>query len=387
MSGFRAIYLHVPYCVRKCAYCDFLSSPCPHGSPELAAYAQTLKDKLRLCAEAGLLDGCETAYIGGGTPTLLSEGLVDIVSYLRIYAPELGELSCEANPESLTAELARSLADAGATRVSIGVQSTDAAELEALGRIHSAEEALAAIRSASVAGLRTSADLMCAIPLQTRASFERSISEVLDAGATHVSVYPLQIEEDTRFFELYGDEDPAWNSGDAQAQMMELAEKLLVARGLSRYEVASYAIPGQQCAHNIAYWTGVPYLGLGPGAASMCNGALYRRLRELFSDLPDLPEGAVRARIAMSAEGASAEVEFLEGREAAAEDMMLGFRMSEGPSIDTLVRAKEQLGHDRVERMLASCREDGLIDGDNRPTARGWLLGNELFGRAWDLAN
>ena len=198
---------------------------------------------------------------------------------------------------------------------------------------------------------------MCAIPCQTKASWEHALAEVVSLGVGHVSVYPLAIEEGTPFFFRYGNEDPSWNSEDVQADCMERAQEMLQAAGLHRYEVASYALPGKECAHNKAYWTGVPYLGLGPGAASMLCLDDGSRLR--FVE----PEP---------------EWEFLSRREAWAEDLMLGMRLVEGVEAE---RVPQEVVADLVARGLVE--EEG---GRVRPTHDGWLLGNQLYGALWDLA-
>ena len=394
-----ALYLHVPFCVRKCAYCDFASWATARDDSLLAAYESALELQLRAFAAAGLVEGCQTAYVGGGTPTMLGRGLGSLVACVRQAAPKVGEVTCEANPDSLTDQVLDALAAAGATRVSIGVQSMSDAELAQLGRIHTAAQAEQRVRAAVAAGLDVSCDLMCAIPLQTDASWLRSLERVVALGVGHVSVYPLAIEEGTPLAARVGDDEAPRNSGDVQAARMEAAEAELASRGFHRYEVASYARPGKECHHNQAYWTGVPYLGLGTGASGMLTRQGYERLRTVCPQLPAVPAGVARVRLTVTSgraqiardprpEALHVDLELMDARQAAAEDLMLGCRLATGVGPDLLAYAGGIMGGDLEEavrrvvaRGLAACQRGRLV-----PTHQGWLLGNELYGEMWDLS-
>ncbi len=394
-----ALYLHVPFCVRKCAYCDFASWATARDDSLLAAYESALELQLRAFAAAGLVEGCQTAYVGGGTPTMLGRGLGSLVACVRQAAPKVGEVTCEANPDSLTDQVLDALAAAGATRVSIGVQSMSDAELAQLGRIHTAAQAEQRVRAAVAAGLDVSCDLMCAIPLQTDASWLRSLERVVALGVGHVSVYPLAIEEGTPLAARVGDDEAPRNSGDVQAARMEAAEAELASRGFHRYEVASYARPGKECHHNQAYWTGVPYLGLGTGASGMLTRQGYERLRTVCPQLPGVSDSVARVRMRVTSgreqiardprpEALHFDLELMDARQAAAEDLMLGCRMAAGVGPGLLTLAAGIMGADLegavqrvVERGLASWERGRLV-----PTHQGWLLGNELYGEMWDLS-
>lgn len=420
-----ALYLHIPFCVRRCRYCDFVSSAVGHGDPAIVRYVDALAGVLGRLAQNGLLSHVSTAYIGGGTPTMAGGGLVRLVRAVRAAAPRIEELSVEANPESLPAELVARLADAGVTRVSLGVQSTNDVELERLGRAHRADQALAAARFVVGEGLDLSCDLMCGIPLQTPASWGRCVREVLEVGAGHISCYPLTVEEGTALAAAVDRGDERMPDEDLQADLMEIAQRIAHGRGLARYEVASYALPGKVCRHNVAYWTGRLYGGVGSAAASMfdrdvlaawddalplsaydasvppCDGggAGGMAVRTYFAQHPD----AVRLRVRMM-DGPDAfvrsvargwplkvEVEPLTAREAAAEDLMLGMRMSCGVHDDTIRRAvRAGICEDDLERTFADLERRGLVmrpaAGGMAPTHAGWLLGNEIFGALWGLA-
>lgn len=400
LAAVRALYLHVPFCERKCPYCDFASWATRRADPLMGAYATALERQAEALAEAGMLGACETAYVGGGTPSLLGVGaLAHLVRSLRAVAPAVGELTCEANPESLSDEVIASLAAAGATRVSMGVQSLNDRELEALGRVHDARTALGRIRAAALSGMDVSCDLMCAVPGQGEGSWALTLGRLAATGVGHVSVYPLQIEEGTPLAAAAGD-DPAWNDPEVQARRMEQAASVLGAAGYRRYEVASYALPGKECRHNQAYWTGLPYLGLGTGASSMLPHDAYLRLRSLCPQLPAIGAGVLRVRMTVTSgrhaladdpalERLSFSLEFLSEGQALAEDLMLALRRTEGAPEGLVRRASEALGEGRVgdaldegvRRGLAAWREGCLV-----PTHDGWLYGNELYGLIWGLA-
>ena len=400
LASARALYLHVPFCARKCAYCDFASRATASDDPLMAAYAQGLEEELRQAEAAGLLEGCETGYVGGGTPTLLgAQGLGGLIRATRTCAPSLLELTSEANPDSLSDAVLDALASSGATRVSIGVQSLDDGELAKLGRIHSAAEARERVGAAVASGLDVSCDLMCAIPDQTDASWRRSLEGVVSLGVGHISVYPLAIEEGTPLaarVEGLSEEDLEWNSSDVQASRMTQAQVQLDGYGYDRYEVASYARAGKACRHNVAYWTGQPYLGFGTEASSMLTLEGYLRLCRITPRLPAAPEGTARVRltcrsgarrIASSPNLGSLDFDcgFLTVREAAAEDRMLGARLVRGLDPGLGAFARRVVGP-QVDQALGEAQARGLLDAGLAPTQDGWLLGNELYGLLWDLA-
>lgn len=405
----EALYLHIPFCQSKCAYCDFDSvAACSLDDARTAqaCYLDRLANRVDAFGTAGLLDGVRTVYIGGGTPSLLGMRLVELVrSVMQWCAPE--EFTCEANPESFTSSLALQLARAGVTRISLGVQSLQEEELKAVGRIHSATQALDAICCAKDAGLDVSCDLMCGLPLQTQDSWAKSVAGLIEAGPCHVSIYPLTVEDGTPLALKVDSGRLVLPDEDEQADEMELARRFLMEAGFAPYEVASYALPGHACRHNIAYWTGIEYLGLGRSAASMLSRDTFRMSSSLFSDLAPR-DGAARIRVLQTDDAASAfEIERLGIREAMAEDLMLACRMTRGIPQELLLRASAVFGKQIVTDTCARAIELGLAtweapDGENyvdassggmdlfpgalAPTQQGWLEGNELFGLFWNLA-
>ena len=406
-----ALYAHVPFCAQKCRYCDFDSrsfASCELGAA-LDAYFEQLYARLDAFGKDGALDQIRTVYVGGGTPSLAGERLVELARRVRAWCAPV-EFTCEANPESLTAELAAALAKAGVTRVSLGVQTLDNTELTAIGRIHDADRALAAIATVKDAGLDVSCDLMCGLPGQTAASWKRTLDGVLAAAPHHVSVYPLTLEEGTPLYRMACRDESLEPDEDFQAACMDTARERLGAAGYHPYEVASYAFDGHECAHNIAYWTGQGYLGLGRSAAGMLDAEDFDRLAVLFPGVSSRGD-AHRVRLVQRDDGATAfEAEYLSQREAAAEDLMLACRMTRGVGPDLLVRAARVIPTDELaaacdralELGLATWMPDGVEGYAGRiaskdviagracarlaPTHLGWLDGNVLFELFWGLA-
>lgn len=396
-----AIYIHIPFCKKRCRYCDFVSSACKFGDQRAFAYAQKLALYLDKLAAAGLLSKASSAYVGGGTPSMLGfETLPALLGALNSHA-QLKELSFEANPDSIDKKLLTRAKRAGATRISIGVQSFVDNELEALGRIHSSQAAAQAVGLAVKTGFDVSLDLMCGIPYQSLESWQYSLSRALELGIGHISVYPLMIEEGTEMECLCEAGELPWPDDDLQATYMEIAERELVKAGFRRYEVASYAKPHKQCKHNCAYWTGKEYLGLGTSGASMMMRQTYERLRTLAPNaLPTLDSSTYRARITVTSgiddvissramRDLSYEVEQLSVREAVAEDLMLAARMSAGISRDLYEQAAQAIPRTELDRTFDKLVQNNLLalcPAGWQPTHTGWLLGNQLYGALWGLA-
>lgn len=406
-----ALYAHVPFCAQKCRYCDFDSQSVALCDLDAAldVYFEHLYTRLDAFGNAGALRQIRTVYVGGGTPSLAGERLVKLARRISMWCKPV-EFTCEANPESLTAELATTLAVAGVTRISLGVQTLDNTELAVIGRIHNAERALEAIATVKDVGLDVSCDLMCGLPGQTAASWRRTLDGVLAAVPHHVSVYPLTLEEGTPLYHMACRDESLEPDEDFQAACMDVARERLGSAGYHPYEVASYALDGHECAHNIAYWTGQGYLGLGRSAAGMLDAEDFDRLAGLFPGLA--PRGDFhRVRLVQRDDDATSfEAEYLSQREAAAEDLMLACRMTRGVASDLLVRAARVIPADELTVACDRALELGLATwvpehGDTHagsidsvdviagrscarlaPTHLGWLDGNVLFELFWGLA-
>lgn len=402
----EALYIHIPFCHARCSYCDFeTKAMCGDRLREQSErYIHKLLARLGRAFDAGVLEHVETVYIGGGTPTVLGERLVDIVRAICSCCRPV-EVTCEANPESFTQGLASALAHAGVTRISLGVQSLDDAELESLGRIHSSAQAQRAVELARANGFTTSIDLICGLPGQSMKSWCQTLGRACALGTDHISIYPLMIEDGTPLSRAIDAGDVLEPDEDLQADMMDRARFVLADHGFERYEVASYARDGSVCRHNIAYWTGKSYLGLGRSAASMLSSKDYAACAGLFGAL-DVAGGASRIRVVqLDDDGLAFDSEGLTLREALAEDLMLGARMSCGISYDLLRRAAAGMPPSSLLRAFREAVDDGLlrladswddfeavVRGDAArggscamPTSRGWLMGNRLYGMLWDL--
>ncbi len=395
-----ALYLHVPFCRRKCAYCDFASWGMARGDTAMAGYVRALGSQLRELEACGMLEDVATAYVGGGTPSHLgAHVLADLLATAREQAPNLAEFTCEANPESLSDDVIDACRQNGVTRLSVGVQSLFDVELRALGRLHDAEQAKDRVRAALQQGFDLSCDLMCAIPEQDARSWQATLCDVVDLGVGHVSVYPLQIEEGTPLDLRYACDQTPWNDEEVQAARMVQARRTLEGAGYVRYEVASYARPGKECAHNRAYWTGLPYLAVGHAAASMLDATGYHTLRTCAPQLPELDPEIRRVRLTVTSPWESFDahpriadlhfaMELLDARQALAEDLMLGMRLVSGIDDSLIQRARSAFGDafDCAVEALAARELVRWQSGRLVPTEAGWLLGNEVFGAMWSLA-
>jgi oxygen-independent coproporphyrinogen-3 oxidase len=315
----KALYVHVPFCQAKCAYCDFCSIPLEH---KLAAEV-TAATAGELAAHGPLLDRpTGSIFVGGGTPTALPlELLSDLLGHLARLGDERTEFTVEANPGTLWEEVLRCLVDAGVNRLSLGVQSFNAAELEVLERIHTPQQARRAVERARQAGTdNISLDLMYALPGQSPETWGASLREAVELGVDHVSCYALSFEEGTPLERRRSTGELEEMDEDLQADLYHQARETLEAAGLRQYEISSFARPGRECRHNLVYWRNEGYLGVGPGAASYVGGV--RRVNT--ASLEEYVE-----RIARDGQ-AVAESERLTGAKKLAETLFLGLRLREG---------------------------------------------------------
>ncbi len=259
-----SLYVHVPWCVRKCPYCDFNSHASPESLPE-----ERYLDALAADLEQALPDiwGRQvfSVFIGGGTPSLLSERSVDrMLSMLRAYLniwPD-AEITLEANPGTVEAAKFKSFAASGVNRISLGIQSFDDERLHALGRIHNGRQAMEAIDIAMRSVSRVNLDLMYGLPGQDLQACEQDVRRAIDFGTDHLSLYQLTLEPSTVFAKY----PPVLPSDEVRGDMEDMLVDMTALAGFERYEVSAYARPGQQCRHNRHYWEFGDYLGIGPGA-------------------------------------------------------------------------------------------------------------------------
>ena len=274
------LYLHIPFCIRKCGYCDFLS--CPADERAQRAYTEALLREIRVLGQRTEA-AVSTIFIGGGTPSVLrADWMEEILDQLRAsfrLLPE-AEISMEANPGTVTPEKLKAYLRGGVNRISFGCQSADNEELRLLGRIHSWEEFLESFSMAREAGFANiNVDLMSGLPGQTVASWERTLRRTAALGPEHISAYSLIIEEGTPFAQR-----PLPLPDEEEERLMyERTGQILKEYGMEQYEISNYARPGYACRHNIGYWTGKEYLGMGLGSSSLMEG-------ERFSNTSDMKE-------------------------------------------------------------------------------------------------
>ena len=275
-----ALYVHWPWCVRKCPYCDFNSYGAPRCIPE-AAYVTTLTEDLAWAARAAAGRQVSSVFFGGGTPSLMSaDGFSRLMDAIRrtVTLKEDCEISMEANPGTVERNRFKAYAAAGINRISLGIQSFSDENLKRLGRIHSASDAMKAIEAAHEAFENINLDVMYALPGQTEKELETEIAAALAAATTHLSFYELTIEDGTAFGKRPPDGLP---EGDAAADMGQLVHERLTTGGFEHYEISGYAKPGRRCRHNRTYWTFGDYLGVGAGAHGKvtADGEIIRTIR------------------------------------------------------------------------------------------------------------
>lgn len=322
MKNKFGLYIHIPFCIRKCGYCDFVSFPA--DSAERTEYIRLLTKELALWREE--IPACEvdTVFIGGGTPSVLDACELSALfqAIWDVFPPEEGaEFTIECNPGTVTEEKLRLMSDAGVNRISFGLQSAVDSELRALGRIHTYEDFLKSYELARKTGFdNINIDLMSAIPGQTLTSYESTLRKVTGLMPEHISSYSLIIEEGTPFYQTYHERPPVDEETDRR--MYECTGEMLSAAGYKRYEISNYAKDGRMCLHNLKYWQRDEYIGAGLSAASLVG---HRRIEnEMALDF-------YRKRI-LDGELPARETQVLTKEEEMAEFMFLGLRCMDGIS-------------------------------------------------------
>ena len=321
------LYVHYPFCVRKCRYCDFLSGP--SNEERRSAYLEALCREITLAGrkyrnEDGTLCRVQSVYFGGGTPSLMTEKemehLLFTLSLNFLLLPD-AEITTECNPGTVTKEKLTAFRDMGINRISIGVQSFKDSELSLLGRIHTREDAISCVMAAKEAGFDSgSLDLMSALPGQTMKDLMENLETAVSLSPDHISCYSLILEDGTALKAMAEEGKlPPFPDEDLDRAMYHETGRFLQEHGYPRYEISNYARPGFECRHNIGYWTGDEYLGLGLGAASLVSHTRFSNTRKMdeYLVLKDLPE--IRR-----------ETEHLSRKDEESEFMILGLRMTEG---------------------------------------------------------
>lgn len=369
-----ALYIHLPWCERKCPYCDFNSYAVGAGQP-FDAYVQRLLEDLELEVEAAAGRELQSIFIGGGTPSLcpaaLIAALLDGVRERLALAAD-AEITLEANPGSADAARFAGYREAGVNRLSIGIQSFDDASLRALGRVHDARAALAAIVAARAAGFgQLNLDLMHGLPGQTPAQALTDLETAIAHAPGHLSWYQLTLEPNTVFHRC----PPPLPGEDALADIQDEGERRLVAAGYARYEVSAWARPGHRCRHNLNYWHFGDYLGIGAGAhGKLTVGAPPRVLRTRRTRSPrDYLAGSVAAnRIEEAVDRQNLALEFL----------MNALRLPDGATV-TEFEQRTGLAFATIEPRVADLQARGLLREDRArlaTTATGYRYLDSVLG-------
>jgi oxygen-independent coproporphyrinogen-3 oxidase len=364
-----ALYVHIPWCVRKCPYCDFNSHERSGALPENEYVGKLLED-LESLLPSVWGRRLSSVFIGGGTPSLFAPRSIDaLLSGVRARLPlEPGaEITLEANPGTVEAARFRGFRDAGVSRISVGVQSFDDAMLKALGRIHGADEAKRALEAALAAFDNVNLDLMYGLPGQSIAMARADIEAGVATGVPHLSAYQLTIEPNTVFFS----KPPKLPEHDLAADMQVMIEEFLKQNEFQHYETSAFAKPGHRCRHNLNYWEFGDYLGIGAGAHGKVS----------FPDRVTRHSRIKQPREYLAAQNTLAEEKTIPAAELSFEFMLNALRLQDGFSV-SLLTERTGLAVSVIEHQLQQAEKQGLIERDwkrIRPSARGQRFLNELL--------
>lgn len=373
MRDKTGIYVHIPFCVQKCRYCDFLSFPSEREG--VSRYVDSLLREIRSFRQpevmaqdirsfylpeesAGCMDGShkvevDSVFIGGGTPSILPvEHLERIFGALseRFRLSEDAEITVECNPGTAGKEAFQAYRSIGINRISFGFQSAIDAELKKLGRIHTAAEAEEAFWLARQAGFdNINIDLMSAIPGQTLDSYRMTLGTALALNPQHISAYSLIIEDGTPFYAEYGEKPPV--DEDTDREMYAMTKDLLAQGGYRRYEISNYAKEGFSCRHNLKYWSGGDYIGFGLGASSKIGNIRYKNETDIHTYTEKVQKG----------ENITYIEEVLQPEDGMAEFFILGLRKTEGVSRSEFAARFSEDAMDRYGDLLFQCEKEGLL--------------------------
>lgn len=394
------IYVHIPFCLKKCAYCDFLSFSCDERTQN--AYVDALIREIKFYAPKMQDYLVSTIFIGGGTPTWLDEDrMVEVLDIIHTYfnITSDAEVTMECNPGTLTIAKLEKYRKAGINRLSIGLQSADDEELQILGRIHTYERFLKTYEMARNAGFSNiNVDLMSGIPYQTPEKFLYTLQKVVRLKPNHISVYSLIIEEGTPFYDAYkfdlekqeaGMQTEMLPTEDEVYRIIKLTQNYLKSAGYEQYEISNFAQPGFACTHNIGYWTRENYLGLGLGAASLIENVRYSNMTDLESYIRvsrQMENVSFRQADGTSVNGTNLHIaaDAVSHKAQMEEFMFLGLRMKRGV---TRNQFQENFGipiEVVYKTVLDGLKEQGLLEmnaGAIMLTERGHDLSNYVLAQ------
>lgn len=365
------VYVHWPFCLSKCPYCDF-NSHVRHGGVDEVRFLRAYETEIAATAARAPDRTVSTIFFGGGTPSLMQpssvQRILDCIAEHWSVAPDV-EVTLEANPTSVEAKRFRGFRTAGVNRVSLGVQSLDDAALKELGRLHSAQEALDAVAIARSIFDRYSFDLIYARPQQSRDAWATELKRAITEAAEHLSLYQLTIEPDTPFFGLHKAGKLRVPDENHARDLYDLTQAICADADLPAYEVSNHARPGAECRHNLVYWRGHDYAGVGPGA----HGRLTIDGRRVATETEKRPE-AWLMRVEINGTGVTVSEKLTAG-ETADEYLLMGLRLAEGIDLD---RYNALAGHTLDPKRISILREEGAVettaDGRLRVTQSGFPL-------------
>lgn len=377
------IYMHIPFCIKKCDYCDFLSAPA--GREIRQSYVQALKNEIKQSGNQMKEYLVDTVFIGGGTPSILEAGqigqLLDTLGRNCTMSDDV-EITIECNPKTVTVEKLLSYQRAGVNRLSFGLQSADNAELAAIGRVHTFEDFLCSYQMSVACGFENiSVDLMSALPGQTVASYEKTLHSVINLSPKpkHISAYSLIVEENTplkeRVLRARAEGKDILPSEEEERRMYDLTKSVLENAGYAQYEISNYALKGCQCRHNIGYWKRKEYLGFGIGAASLYQETRYHNIRTLREYMDAMLSHQPLEKI-------REDVEKLTEKDRMAEFMFLGLRLTEGVDIgefeNTFQKTFDEVYGETAKKFIGLGLLE-LSDGKLRLTKRGVDISNYVM--------
>ncbi len=365
------VYVHWPFCAAKCPYCDF-NSHVRHQAIDQAMYVEAYKNEISHMASVAPGREVSSIFFGGGTPSLMEPSTVDAILQSiskHWHVPDSIEISMEANPSSVEADRFKAYRSAGVNRVSLGVQSLNDDQLKFLGRLHNADEARSAIEIARNTFDRISFDMIYARPDQTLDAWRNELGEALSLAADHLSLYQLTIEQGTAFFDLKQNGKLTELQENRAAELYELTQELTSASGFETYEISNHAKPGAQCEHNLVYWRGQEYAGIGPGA----HGRLQTNEGRLATANIKNPE--MWWQQVMVQKHGMEQMDVLEQFEHADEFLLMGLRLAEGFSLQ---KFEEVAGHKIDEGQIKFLKDIDMLeqisDTHIRATLKGFLV-------------
>ncbi len=363
------VYIHWPFCLSKCPYCDF-NSHVPHAAIDEPRFLRAFQTEIASTAARTGARTVSSIFLGGGTPSLMQPetvgAILDTIGKHWTVAPDV-EVTLEANPTSVEATRFRGYRAAGVNRVSLGVQSLDDAVLKELGRLHTAQEALDAVAIARKHFERYSFDLIYARPRQTPEAWEAELRRAISEAAEHLSLYQLTIEPDTPFSTLHKSGKLVIPDDDSARHLYDLTQEICAAAGLPAYEVSNHARPGAECRHNLVYWRAHEYAGVGPGA----HGRLDLDGRRHAIATEKRPE-AWLMRVESNGHGTVTD-ELLTGEERADEFLLMGLRLAEGIDLARYqALAGRAIDPERVALLSAEGFVEAAGDGMLRVTPSGF---------------